>query len=82
MSPSDEPRELLQVTEDVWERHMTLNYKPPKTMSQLEAENAKLREALGATLARLSAANEAAGGGFMDERYCDMLRELGIEVGG
>ena len=48
----------------------------------LEVENAKLREALGATLARLSAANEDAGGGFMDERYCDMLRELGIEVDG
>lgn len=47
----------------------------------LEAENAKLRELFGETLIRLAAANEAAGGGFLDARYCELLESYGIEVG-
>lgn len=42
-------------------------------------ENAKLREALTAALIRVLAANEETGR-YMDEEFCDMLRELGIEV--
>ena len=48
---------------------------------RLKAENAELHTAFNETLIRLSAANEAAGGGFMDARYCEMLHEMGIEVG-
>lgn len=51
-----------------------------KAIEKLKAENEKLWEALAETLARLSAANEIAGGGFMDARYCELLSELGIEV--
>ena len=50
-------------------------------IERLQGENAKLQEAFNETLVRLSAANEAAGGGFMDARYCKLLHELGIEVG-
>lgn len=50
------------------------------TIDELSAENAKLHHAFTATLARLSAANEAAGGGYIDVRFEDELRELGIEV--
>ncbi len=45
-----------------------------------ESENAKLREAFAAALIRVSAANEETGH-YMDEDFCNMLRELGIEVG-
>lgn len=47
----------------------------------LQAENAKLRELFNETLIRLVAANEAAGGGFTDARYCELLESHGIEVG-
>lgn len=43
-------------------------------------ENAKLQELLNETLIRLVAASEAAGGGFMDARYCELLESHGIEV--
>ena len=46
------------------------------------AENAKLRRAFNETLARLSAANEVAVVNYMDEGYCEMLREMRIEVDG
>jgi hypothetical protein len=46
-----------------------------------EAEADRLRQALSETLCRLSAANEAAGGGFMDSRFREMLEAMGIEVG-
>lgn len=49
-------------------------------LERIKTENDRLREAFNETLARLSAANEAAGGGFMDARYSELLRELGIEV--
>lgn len=49
---------------------------------RLRAENAKLRELFNETLIRLAAANEAAGGGFMDARYCELLESRGIEVDG
>lgn len=48
----------------------------------LESENAKLRELFNETLIRLAAANEAAGGDFMDARYCELLESHGIEVDG
>ena len=48
-------------------------------LESLESENAKLREAFAAALIRVSAANEETGH-YMDEDFCDMLRELGIEV--
>lgn len=43
-------------------------------------ENAKLQELFNETLIRLVAASEAAGGGFMDARYCELLESHGIEV--
>lgn len=48
--------------------------------SELADYNAELRELFNETLARLAAANEAAGGGFMDARYCELLESHGIEV--
>lgn len=48
---------------------------------ELGTENAKLRELFNETSIRLVAANEAAGGGFMDARYCELLESHGIEVG-
>ena len=47
---------------------------------RLKAENAKLLELFNETLIRLAAASEAAGGGFMDARYCELLKNHGIEV--
>lgn len=47
---------------------------------KLRDENAKLRELFNETLIRLVAASEAAGGGFMDARYCELLESYGIEV--
>lgn len=44
-------------------------------------DNAKLKIAFNETLARLIAANEETETNYMDEDYCDLLRELGIEVG-
>lgn len=51
------------------------------TVPHLERENAKLWELVSETLIRLAAANEAAGGGFIDARYCELLESHGIEVG-
>ena len=51
-------------------------------MANLRKENAKLRELFNETLIRLVAANEAAGGGFTDARYCELLESHGIEVDG
>ena len=45
-----------------------------------KAENEKLQELFNETLIRLAAASEAAGGGFMDARYCELLESHGIEV--
>lgn len=52
-----------------------------EVMANLRKENAKLRELFNETLIRLVAANEAAGGGFVDARYCELLKSHGIEVG-
>lgn len=52
------------------------------TVPHLERENAKLWELVSETLIRLAAANEAAGGGFIDARYCELLESHGIEVDG
>lgn len=52
-----------------------------KERRRLSAENAKLQELFNETAIRLVAANEAAGGGFMDARYCELLESHGIEVG-
>lgn len=51
-----------------------------EVVNGLRDANAKLRDALAETLTRLSAADEAAGGGFMDARYRELISELGIEV--
>ena len=53
---------------------------PTRVENELWDENRRLWQTLSAALIRLSAANEAAGGGFADARFCDELRELGIEV--
>lgn len=45
-----------------------------------EEESERLQVALSETLVRLSAANEAAGGRFMDAGYCELLHGMGIEV--
>lgn len=62
-------------------------YEKPRILSvtaqhvaELERENARLRELFNETLIRLVAASEAAGGGFMDARYCELLESHGIEV--
>lgn len=48
---------------------------------KLKAANDKLRMAFSETLLRLAAANEAAVSDYMDDHYCEMLREMRIEVG-
>lgn len=50
-------------------------------IERLESENEKLRQAFNETLVRLVAANEVTVSDYMDDEYCDLLRELGIEVG-
>ena len=47
---------------------------------ELGTENAKLRQAFSETLLRLIAANETTVSNYMDDEYCNLLRELGIEV--
>lgn len=65
-----------------WERPIeALSSSGVKELRRLQAENAKLRELFNETLIRLAAANEAADGGFMDARYCELLESYGIEVG-
>lgn len=49
-------------------------------LERLQTENAKLRQAFNETLARLVAANEVTVSDYMDDDYCELLRELGIEV--
>lgn len=47
---------------------------------KLMMDYAKLRVAFNETLARLIAANEETEANYMDEDYCNLLRELGVEV--
>ena len=61
-------------------------YTPTQTWVLLDAadmldENDRLRQAFHETLARLIAANDSTEVNYMDEDYCDLLRELGMEVG-
>ena len=69
-----------------WSESEYFSYQEPiydrtrEYIESLEAENAKLRELFTETLIRLVAASEAAGGGFMDDRYCELLESHGIEV--
>lgn len=46
---------------------------------KLMMDNAKLRLAFNETRARLIAANETTEANYMDEDYCDLLRELGVD---
>ena len=71
---ADDARLMEDAADTIWELRDDLQ--------RANAENAKLRELFNETLARLVAASEAAGGGFMDARYCELLESYGIEVDG
>ena len=63
---------------------MTIEYKQPKTMSQLESENAKLRELVAdmfSDMVNMDFALKLQGRTFMVvTRYEPRLHELGVEV--
>lgn len=71
----------LRVERDEWHRVAASKQDIIDHMRNANSENAKLRKLFNETLIRLVAANEAAGGGFVDARYCELLESHGIEVG-
>lgn len=80
MSSEWELDEGIKSIKSAWRREHTARANLEKMLEQAEAENAKLQELFNETLIRLVAASEAAGGGFMDARYCELLESHGIEV--